>query len=195
MYKRFIQWMNETKVSLPVDNSWDKDLTFGAFGAMKRIIPQIGEFGHNDTHKFGGKFQADTSMNPWLLVAWDNTNKRLAFGSLNCNVCKKYDTKQRTCSRFDQSHPVTQSSIRQHDIGGCVAIQLIDPLAGGGIMDTGSKKYEGIMAAVGKGAIFHLKRGKLTMLYRPGEIPVDEEEEEYRSLSAYEKDERERYGN
>ena len=154
--KNFVHWLVEAKTELPVVPSQDnRELIFGAFGAMKQFIPRIGEFGED--RPVGDKgYHLET--NPYMLVVWDNKRKLLARGSNNCAMCQNYDVKRGTCSSFGQTHPVTQSSMIQHDLGGCVALDFL-PFFGGGHEQ--SKKYEGIQFALEKGYIFRYANGRM----------------------------------
>lgn len=190
---KFTQWL-ENKVSLPVTDN--RHLIIGCYGVMKQIIPQIREFFADHTLKFQQKNKVNTQVqhevNPYLAVVWDATNKKAGFGSMNCNVCAKYDTLKRTCDYTGKS--ISQAHVLDKSSGNCVGLNLLPIFNSGDEMDAGNKKYEGVMFAISKGAVLDYRNGKLSMLYRPGTYSVDPAEDEYNALSPYEKQERDEEG-
>lgn len=197
--KSFIEWL-EAKIDLPVVQDDNRELIFGAYGAMKQmpgIGPRIAEFGGSSSkkQKLGGQeYQIDQDTNPYLLIVWDNNNKLISRGSNNCAVCKNYDIKKRTCS-WPTSRPITQSFIRQHDIGGCVGLDFL-PAFGSGHEQ--NKKYEDMQYELAKGYIFRYAHGKIDTdaagQFKPiaGPFTIDQKEEDYEALSPWEKQEKEK---
>lgn len=184
---KFIEWLIEAKTELPMVPHDDRDLIFGAYGAMKQFIPQIGEFGHNDIHKEKG-FEAHSETNPYLLIVWDNKRKLMFRGSNNCALCTNYNVKKGTCDIWGQSRPMTQSFAMKHDIGGCVGLDFLPGFgAKVGVMPEQSKKYEGLQFALGKGYIFRYANGQLDT--KPlAHYQIEQPEEE---LSPWERHEKE----
>lgn len=165
--KKFIHWLIETKIELPVISPNDnRELIFGAYGVMKTFIPRISEFGNSETNQFG-----NSETNPYLLVVWDNKRKIMARGSYNCAVCKNYDVKHGTCHSFGDTVPAPQSFVKERDIGGCAALDFL-PFFGSGLEQ--SKKYEGLQFALAKGYIFRYFNGEIKLLAGP--FVIDDKE-------------------
>lgn len=175
-------------IGLPVVQHDDRELIIGLLGSMIKVIPQVAEMFAGEKKlemfKVGKKpIQPVWSENPHMLIVYNPKTRRVARGSRNCNICKKYDIKTSTCVPYDEPQKVSQQSIFQHDIGGCVALDMLPHFDG--------IKFELMQEAMGNGAIFHYKNGKFSMIYGPGELgPVDKEEEEYFNLTPYERQER-----
>jgi hypothetical protein len=190
--KNFVHWLVEEKTELPVVAPQDnRELIFGAFGAIKQFIPQIGEFGQSDIHKgmsipgVQQKYDIGIETNPYLLIVWDNKRKIFARGSNNCAVCQNYDVKRGTCSRYGQTHPVTQDTMQKHDVGGCVALDFL-PFFGGGSEQ--SKKYQGIQFALAKGYIFRYANGQVQPKPLAGPFEIEPKEEEMTPWERMEKE-------
>lgn len=179
--RKFVHWLVEAKTELPVVSQDTRELIFGAFGALKQFIPRVGEFGEDRPMDKG--YHMET--NPYMLVVWDNKRKILARGSNNCAVCQNYDVKRGTCSRFGQTQPVTQSTMQQHDVGGCVALDFLPSF---GVGHEQSKKYEGIQFALAKGYIFRYANGQIDPKPLAGPLQIEPPAEEITPWEKHEKE-------